>query len=220
MNYIQQFIFIYKKDNTTLTIPSNLFLQNVSLNIDSLKTSIELSIVFGTKDNLVAKLNETWTIMNQMWSDFKQNTLINEHDLWPASLSQNERTLFNAKLYPIFHSHLNVEEMRQLNLYFWLDIIKHPRNPLAVNKWRDSLRLSLEEIGSLVNLEKMFENRRRLFNIVSTRHLAKSVIEKRPINFKSLIQNAVHDGYAHEILKLLDEGNEKINFLVCLDNNA
>ncbi len=152
------------------------------------------------------KTHSNWTIMNQSWPDFKQSSLINENDLWPATCNIDECTLFNAKLYPIFHSHLTVEEMRLLNLNFWMDLIKHPRSGVIVSKWRESLRLSLEEIGSLVNLERTFENRRRLFNAVNTRHLVKSVMEKRPIKFNSLIQNAVHDGCAQDILKLFDEG--------------
>jgi hypothetical protein len=148
--------------------------------------------------------------MNQSWSEFKQSSLIDAEDLWPSAgksaRNGSERTLFNAKLYSIFHPHLTVDEMSLLNQNFWMDLIKHPQNSSLVNKWRESLRLSLEELSSLIDLEKLFDNRRRLFNTVNAQHLVKSVIEKRSIKFSSLINNAVHDGYANEILKLLDDG--------------
>ena len=204
----------FEQDNAISTVPSNIFVQNVPLNIDSLKSSVSINIVFGIYDNLSLKFSpdkdSSWTIMNQSWTDFNQSTLITEEDLWPSmgrkSGRSGERSLFNAKLYPVLHPHLTVEDMSQLNQNFWMDLIKQTRNVSLVGKWRESLRLSLEEIGSLVDLEKMFENRRRLFNIVNARHLVKSVTEKKPIKFGSLIKNAVHDGYAKEILKLLDEG--------------
>ena len=203
------FINDLELNSQILSIPPGLFIQNVYLNIDCLKTEINFNIVFGCSDNLMQKFNDSnWSLMNEKWSDLKSKTLINESDLWPivGGVNKNtERTLFNAKLYPIFHPNLTVDEMSLLNKNFWLDIIKHPKNSVLMNKWRESLRLSLEEIGPLVNLERLFSNRRRLFNLVNVKHLVKSVMEKRPIQFNSLIQNAVHDGFALEILKLFDQ---------------
>jgi hypothetical protein len=142
--------------------------------------------------------------MNQKWWDFNQTTGINIEDLWPSStISKN---LFNAKLYPIFNTNMTQTEFNLFRKNFWFDLIKMPKDKQSVKKWRESHRLSLEEIGSIVNLEKTFETRRILFNRISAKHLVDSVIQKRPINFNALIKNCVHDGFSDELLKLFDEG--------------
>lgn len=212
-------------NKANLTIPANIFLQNVKLNIECIKATVSVNIVFGLTDNLGLRLEPTtlseFKIMNLSWCEFKSKTKINESDLWPLyriGELDSGRTLLNAKIYPIFHAELSRNELFELSRTFWLDIIHHPRSSATlVNKWKESQRVSLEEIGTMVDLASLFENRRRLFNLVNGQHLVNSVLVKRGIQFGSLIRNAVHDGFAHELLGLFDEAAlEYANDLITL----
>ena len=190
-------------------IPANMFIQRAFLQLDSLNDETSVHIVFGINDNLTKRFDDdndsTWTIMNQSWTEFSRRYGISTHDLW--SSSQN-RTLSNAKLFPIFSLGLSKDEMTHLSHYFWLELIESSTliNATTLAKWKQSVRLSLEEIESHVNLEKILSNRRGLFNLASTRSLVDSIVNNTPIPFASLIRNAVRDGYAHHMLNLLDEG--------------
>lgn len=186
-----------------------MFIQRACLQLDSLNVETSVHIVFGIYDNLTKRFNDdndpTWTIINQSWTEFSRRYGISTDDLWPSS---RNRTLSNAKLFPIFSLGLSKDEMAHLSHYFWLELIESSTlvNATTLAKWKQSVRLSLEEIGSHVNLEKILANRRRLFNLASTRSLVDSIVNNTPIPFASLIRNAVHDGYAHHMLNLLDEG--------------
>lgn len=191
-----------------------MFVQQASLKLDSLNVETSVYVVFGIEDNLVSDLKSdsttSWTIMNQPWTQFSTKYGITSEDLWPALDSMaTGRTLSTAKLYPIFNLDLSKDEMLHLSRFFWLELIDdeyQPNTTSMVAKWRHSVRLSLEEIESHVNLEKLLGNRRHLFNLVATQSLVDSIVNNTPITFGSLIRNAVRDGYAHHVLNLLDDG--------------
>lgn len=193
-------------------IPSNVFIQGASLKLESLNVETIVNIVFGVKDNVTKKFspNEDWTIMNESWEKFSRRCGITASDLWPSVVAGVDRTLSNAKLYPIFNLDVvSKDEMANLSEHFWIDLIQSATTstPVAnVVKWRQSVRLSLEEIACYANLEKLLARRRHLFNLASVQTLVDAIVRNRPIQFASLIRNAVHDGYAELMLNLLDEG--------------
>lgn len=143
--------------------------------------------------------------MNETWNSFTKRTSIIASDLWPSPAS-TERTLSTAKLYPIFSLHLSKHEMDYLSSYFWFDLIDKETRTSSITKWRQSMRLSLEELNAHVNLEAVLARRRNIFDLVSTHSLVDSVVRNRPIQFASLIRNAVRDGFAERLLDLLDQG--------------
>lgn len=170
-----------------------------------------MHIVFGVEDNLSQTFKpadaKNWKIMNEPWSEFSSRTQIVDSDLWPAdAVDANERTLFNAKLYPIFNSTSSKEEMTYLSRYFLIDLTRVDfQNASMVKKWRQSVRLSLENIGSIVRLESLFDNRRKLFNSVNVNYLIESILANRPIEFNRIIAHSIRDGCGEQILSLLDE---------------
>jgi hypothetical protein len=200
---------IYLKENTNVLIPSDLFIQNIEIFLECFKTHLNLNIVFGMNDNLMKKFtNENWTIMNEKWSDFvKDNPTISENDLWPQSeiIDLNERSLINAKLYPIIHLNLNEAEMNHLRQFFWIDFKSKVRSSLLIKKWKQSVRVSIEDIISMINLEKLFENRRHIYNIINSNHIIDCILKSKPTKFTSLIRNAIYDGYSNELLSYLEE---------------
>lgn len=184
-----------------------MFIQNVNIDLECLRTELNLNIVFGIKDNLSKKFNQNdWTIMNQNWFDFNSKTSITENCLWGDEIPRNERSLQNAKLYPVLNANLKQDEMLNLSQYFWIDLNRSKPSKTLINNWKQSLRFSLDDLSSIINLEKMFNNRREMYNLVNINYLIKNVVRSRPINFVASIRNAVHDGYADEVLRMLDEG--------------
>jgi hypothetical protein len=184
------------------------FVQNIEIKLGSLNVETNVNIVFGIDDDLTKQFceNDDWTIMNEMWSSFSKKTGINQNDLWPLC-ALNERNLANAKLYPIFNLNLSKEEMSYMSRYFLIDLISSQFSTNNVIKWKQSVRLSLEELGSHVDLEKLLANRRFIFNLVNIERLIDSIIKNKPIEFNYLIKNAIRDGFAERVLNLLDEGN-------------
>ena len=147
--------------------------------------------------------NSKYKIFNENWQDFKTKTTINESDLWSNDMDQTKRTLFNAKLFSLLHSGSCEIERNNLSDFFWIEMSK--KTPSLVNKWRNSLRLSLEDIFPIINLEKVFNNRRFIFNCINTDLLINHIVENKVTQFIPLIKNSVHDGYIDNVLKRLDE---------------
>ena len=158
-------------------------------------------------DNLNAQYDSNnWSVMNNKMSQFSTLTSINENDFWPEEVEC--KSLFNAKLFPILNSNLNKEEMDYFRKYFWLDLINSDFvNENTINKWKKSLRYSLEDISPFFNLQKLFQRRRSIFNKININFLANSVVNNHSIKFASIIRNSILDGFAQDILTKFDESN-------------
>jgi hypothetical protein len=199
------------------TYPANIFVQTASINLEQFKTSVKMNIVFGINDDLLLSFNEkNWTFMNDDWLTFreKNSNLIDASDFWEATVSSSERCLRNAKLYPLF----NME--KALKAEFWIDSRKKSVEEIKI--WKQSYRLSIEDILKSSDISKLFQNRRHIFNLVNLKTLVKSVIQNKAIQFNDIIQNAVLDGYAFDLLKFFDDGNllnDYISFFL-LDKKA
>ena len=167
---------------------------------------VSVNLVFGLNDNFRVSLdpnnNVSFTLFNEKWQDFKAKTGINESDLWPSDIELKDRNLLNAKLYSMIHSGSS-DERNYLSEFFWLETNEKKKN--FVNKWRNSLRLSLEDIIAITNLDKLFVKRRSIYNSVNTDFLVSHIVESKVTQFLPLIRNAIHDGYATDILTKLDE---------------
>ena len=191
--------------------PSDLFVQKVNINVECFKTTFKLNIVLGINDSLLLPFGEAnWTFMNGDWLKFREKTknLIDDTDLWDRQIGSNERCLRNAKLYPIFNlSHVKAlkTEMRDFNQFFWINSQKMSED--CIKMWKQSYRISIEDILKSSDISKVFQNRRNIFNLVNIKTLVKSVVLNKAIQFNDIIRNAVLDGYSTELLKLFDEGN-------------
>lgn len=186
-------------------IPSNIFIQNIPIDLHCLKKEVNLSVVFGVTDELNKIFSECqWTIMNQSWMEFSALTSIVESDLWSDEIAPRSRCLMNAKLYPVVNLYLEEDEMIEMRDFCWINLLDSNEKNLMVKKWRQSMRLSIEEVLDLKKLEKIFAKRRFITNSVRSEMLVKQVIASKSIRFDALIRNIVHDGYSNEILESFD----------------
>ncbi len=118
-----------------MNIPSNLFIQNINVNIESLNISIDLNVVFGVEDNLTETFNSSnWKIMNKNWKEFSMESTIVENDLWNSNIKLEARNLMNARLYTVVNTHIDGEKMDFLNEFFWIEIVNNKENTDLVDK--------------------------------------------------------------------------------------
>lgn len=194
----------------TMKFPENLFVQNVSVYLECFQVECNLNVVFGLNDNLTrvfsGSLGDKWLLMNDEWTNFKSKYAIQEEDLWPA-MNVEQRTLFNAKLFPLMNASLNQVEMSELRNWIWINLKLNPaNNRTLVQKWQQSLRLSLEDLVCYVQLDRTFEHRRQIANLVNSKHLINSIVANKCIQFHVLIRNVIKDGFANQLLSLFDQG--------------
>ncbi len=194
--------------NKRIEIPANLAIQNVHVDFRCLngETELSLNIVLGVDDHLTRLFDPNssdWKVMNVAWAEFSRTTSISESDLWSAA--DEERCLMNAKLYPVLNINMDREEMLEIREFFWTDLINSENKPQLVSKWRNSMRLSIQDILATCRLDRLFEKRRFISNSVNAELLVKEVVAGRSIDFVSLIRKAVSDGYAGLILGGFDQ---------------
>ncbi len=194
--------------NKRIEIPDNISIQNIIIDFKCLtETHLNLNIFIGVNDHLTRPFDEkssNWSIMNINWEEFSRSTSICKSDLWPEA-GNEEQCLMNAKLYPVLNVHMDRDEMNEMREFFWIDLI-NSRNGSAdlVNKWRKSMRLSIQDVLATRRVDKLLDKRRFIRNKVNAEMLVREVVAGRSIKFVSLIRKAVSDGYADLILSGFD----------------
>lgn len=110
---------------------------------------IERVIVFcGIHDNPKNPLRKDGTFCGKPWEKVMHDLGIEENDLWSSSSSQ-EKCLWNAKLFPI----LSYFEMLRVGM--WLMGLSDGKNLHCLPLWRNSPRISLEELHRSIDFSKM-----------------------------------------------------------------
>ncbi|KAK6285833.1 hypothetical protein POUND7_012012 [Theobroma cacao] len=109
----------------------------------------ERVIVFcGIHDNPKNPLTSDGTFCGKPWEKVMHDLGIQENDLWSSTGGQ-EKCLWNAKLFPI----LSYFEM--LSVGMWLMGLSDGENQDFLSLWRDSQRVSLEELHRSIDFSKM-----------------------------------------------------------------
>ncbi|TYG89820.1 hypothetical protein ES288_A12G131400v1 [Gossypium darwinii] len=110
---------------------------------------IERVIVFcGIHDNPKNPLRKDGSFCGKPWEKVMHDLGIEENDLWSSSSSQ-EKCLWNAKLFPI----LSYFEMLRVGM--WLMGLSDGKNLHYLPLWRNSPRISLEELHRSIDFSKM-----------------------------------------------------------------
>ncbi|TYI50841.1 hypothetical protein E1A91_D12G131800v1 [Gossypium mustelinum] len=109
----------------------------------------ERVIVFcGIHDNPKNPLKKDGTFCGKPWEKVMHDLGIEENNLWSSSSSQ-EKCLWNAKLFPI----LSYFEMLRVGM--WLMGLSDGKNLHYLPLWRNSPRVSLEELHRSIDFSKM-----------------------------------------------------------------
>lgn len=112
----------------------------------------ERVIVFcGLHDNPKITLPKGGTFCGKPWKKVLHNLCIDENDLWSPNVKQ-EKCLWNAKLFPV------VSYFEMLNLATWLMGLQEDETTKDLFPvWKDSRRVSLEELHRSIDFLKMCE---------------------------------------------------------------
>ncbi|OQV21505.1 L-fucose kinase [Hypsibius exemplaris] len=188
-----------------LTLKTELCLQTFQVNLATKGlNSVHVPVVFGMTDVLMGKFSATTsTYCNIPWPDFMMSSQINETDLWPSSTGM--KTLWNAKLFPV----LTDSGEPTLDTLFWAF---HPARQHRlrsgypeVDKWRSSWRFSFDDIFKAIDVAAEFASRRALFNDVLGEILRQKLLHSEDFNFLPYFRSAAADGFAQQLLTVLDD---------------
>ncbi|EDV25942.1 uncharacterized protein TRIADDRAFT_55544 [Trichoplax adhaerens] len=92
-----------------VVIPDKSVMLNFIISIGD-NVSRRITTVFGLDDNLMLSVdNQKSSFCNKPWSAFFERTGIDSSDLWQQHLPSSKRSLFNAKLYPVFNHIQKIE---------------------------------------------------------------------------------------------------------------
>lgn len=109
----------------------------------------ERIIVFcGLHDNPKNSISRDGTFCGKPWMKVLHDLGIDEKDLWIPTAKQ-DKCLWNAKLFPV----LSYFEM--LGLATWLMGLDDQRSESLLLQWRNSRRVSLEELHGSIDFSKM-----------------------------------------------------------------
>ncbi|XP_077982248.1 L-fucose kinase-like isoform X2 [Glandiceps talaboti] len=187
-----------------LQLSVGIVLQGINITLGGPSTdrkSCKVYTVMGKYDNLqTTYVKGTSTFCNSPWVIFLRRTGIDKEDLWPADKTDYDRTLFNAKLYPVWHCTEDVGIQEVL----WLQGAEVKDSDKMLQRWKYSWRLSLQEILPCIDVSVEFQWRRDLFYDIA-QHQMKDVL--RGTQSKGLLpyfKSAVVDGYSEQILDTLD----------------
>ncbi|TXG63061.1 hypothetical protein EZV62_010055 [Acer yangbiense] len=102
----------------------------------------------GLHDNPKISLSKDGTFCGKPWEKVLHDLGIQECDLWSATGSQ-EKCLWNAKIFPI------ISYFEMLSLATWLMGLSDQKTEFLLPLWRNSRRVSLEELHRSINFSEM-----------------------------------------------------------------
>lgn len=102
----------------------------------------------GLHDNPKNSISKDGTFCGKPWEKLLHDLGIEESDLWSGTISQ-DKCLWNAKIYPI----LSYGEM--LSLATWLMGLANQKTEYLLLLWRNSRRVSLEELHRSIDFSEM-----------------------------------------------------------------
>uniref|UniRef100_A0A8D1ZWL9 L-fucose kinase n=1 Tax=Sus scrofa TaxID=9823 RepID=A0A8D1ZWL9_PIG len=140
------------------------------------------------------------TYLNMSWSKFFQKTGIRDWDLWDPDTPPTERCLLSARLFPVLHP---LRALGPQDMLWMLD--PQEDGGKALRAWRDSWRLSWEQLQPCLDRAATLASRRDLF-FRQALHKARHVLEARQdLSLRPLIRAAVREGCPGPLMATLDQ---------------
>ncbi|XP_031572889.1 L-fucose kinase-like [Actinia tenebrosa] len=196
------------KVNEALQIPGLLCLLGYNISFPHVNNKYnKVFVVFGINDNpenLVSN-EASGTFCNKTWKTFFERTGIKSTDLWMHGLPEENRNLFNARLFPVVHHIGNDSDDPPLYDCLWLAGINvKTSNETMIQRWFSSLRVSLKEILSNIDLGVEFYARRQLFFDIGRRHVEAALMGGTNECFLPFLKTCAVEGFHKEILETMD----------------
>ncbi|XP_038068725.1 L-fucose kinase-like [Patiria miniata] len=184
------------------SLSPGIFLQAFRLRLGgSQKLKCEVYTVMGRFDQLeTAYVKGTSTFCNSPWIVFLTRTGIDREDLWPTNQTDYDRTLFNAKLFPVW----NLQQDIGIAETLWLEGGEQDMDMLT--RWRSSWRLSFEDILSCIDLSAELSRRRDLFYSGGQRRVRDVLLRGGNQVLMPFFKSATVEGYAQQLLENIDQG--------------
>ncbi len=154
-------------------------------------------VVFGVKDQVKLSFDHpSATFTNRPWKALFERSGITPDEIW-AETKTKDRSLWNAKLYPLHCDSSSVQSV------LWLQDSETPPTEF-IRQWREMRRVSLADLLSLADPKESFHWRRQLsFNIDFLR-IKSSLTGRRDSCLLPLFERCVREG-RWEVLDVLDE---------------
>lgn len=108
----------------------------------------KIIVYCGLHDNPKASFLKNGTFCGKPWRKLLEDLGIKEHDLW-GSTDVKEKCLWNAKIYPI------IPYFEMLTVASWMMGLCYDRDQALLLSWRNSSRLSLEELHRSIDFPMM-----------------------------------------------------------------
>jgi len=161
---------------------SNIRYQGERLNIDEntvvqtipLKNNKYITRIYGVFDNPKNSIEEG-TYLNRPWKYWFKETNIMPEDIWDNSIEATNRTLWNAKLFPVCNS-----RDESLESILWL------QNPETITKqqvthWLGMQRVSLKESMEYADHMRILRDQKEIEDRIRAELFFEAIRNKRPV---------------------------------------
>ncbi|XP_035223002.1 L-fucose kinase-like [Stegodyphus dumicola] len=186
----------YLEPLCALVIPKDLAVIKVFMQND---IQSELFVIFGIQENLMAPVDLSCSFFcNKPWSSLLEHLGVEENEIWNSNLSSKERRLLNAKLYST-----NLSIVEALTLY-------HSEDPSSkeflelVKRWKKHEHYSIEDILERINYSRVFQNRRNMYNRVSSEIVKKTLMNNEDLPLLPYYSTACCEELADFLMDALD----------------
>lgn len=197
-----------------IRFPDNIVLQQVMLKFLPQKQPIPLHTslltVFGVSDNLILTLNDpSATFLNDPWQQFFSRTGIVAEDLWALDALSENKSLMNAKLFPV--GLLGGESI--FSYIMWLIGVS---NRDLVSKWREQWRMSIDQVLKQVNYTEIMGNRRNLTFQIGLEEMSEALVSGNSRYFHAFFSGSFHEGREIKVLEKLDDVASSLDDIIIL----
>jgi len=133
-----------------------------------------VSRLYGVHDNPKDSLAAGGSFLNMPWTDWLQAAGVSADELWPASLPDGERSLWNAALYPV-----GITRDESLEAVLWM---QPPGEAAAdaVARWRAATRLSLAQSYAQADVRRLVREMGDIEDRVRARRFYAGLEQEQP----------------------------------------
>lgn len=166
--------------------------------------SPHILVVFGVNDELQnAFASSSSTYCNKPWKLFFERTGISPEEVW-IGVPENYRNLWNAKLFSVAHP---FDEDTSKGDIFWLAStgVSEITSQQKLTRWRSSLRLSLNDIMSSIDMSAEFSWKKKLWFDIGKAEVENTLRSCRSNCILPFFKSCVREGFQTEILEVLDQ---------------